>query len=70
MSLISILEAEIAHMAIRTWRMKLSLNSDLEDEITSDLQDEIGMAQDEIEMAQDEIEMAQDEIEIRIGPGG
>ena len=30
-------------------------NSDLEDEITSDLQDEIGMAQDQSEMAQDAI---------------
>ena len=40
---------------IRTWRTKLILNSDLEDEITSDLQDEIGITQDEIEMAQDEI---------------
>ena len=53
-----------------TWRTKLSLNSDLEDEITSDIHDGIGMAQEEIEMAQDEMEMAQDEIGVQIGPGG
>ena len=43
--------------------MKLNLNSDLEVEITSDLQVEIGIPEDEIEMAQDEIGF-------RFGPGG
>ena len=33
----------------------MNINSSLEDEITSDLQDEIGILQDEIEVAQDEI---------------
>ena len=45
MSSNSDLEDEIDNMAIRTWRMKLRFNSDLEDEIeipfNSDLEDEI-----------------------------
>ena len=42
------LEAGTDNMAIPTWRLELGFNSDLEDEITSDLQDEIEILQDEI----------------------
>ena len=57
------LKDEIDNMSIRTWRMKLKSNSGLEDEITSSLQDEIGIPQDEIGIPQDEID-------IQFGPGG
>ena len=48
---------------LRITRSKLRFNSDLEDEITSDLQDEI-------EIPRTKLRFAQDEIEIHFGPGG
>ena len=44
------LEDEIGILPIRTWRTKLIFNSDLEEEITSDLQGEMDTPQDEIDI--------------------
>ena len=58
------LEDEIGVGPLRTSRTKLDPNSDLEDEITSDLEDEIGIPRTKLRIAQDEIGISQDEIEI------
>ena len=42
------LEEEIGVLPIRAWRKKLDLNSSLEEEITSGLQEEIEIPQEEI----------------------
>ena len=58
----SSLEEEICVLPIRAWGKKLRLNSSLEEEITSGLQEEIEIPQEEIEIVQEEIEIVEEEI--------
>ena len=49
------LEEEICVLPVRAWRKKLRLNSSLEEEITSGIQEETEIPQEEIEIVEEEI---------------
>ena len=56
MVLTSDLEDESAICTLRTWRTKLELTSDLEDETTSDLEDEIGIPRTKLDSPRTKLE--------------
>ena len=60
MEFTSDLEDEISILPIRTSRTKLESNSDLEDEITSDLEDEIGMPRTKLESPRTKLRITSD----------
>ena len=60
MVLTSDLEDESAIFTLRTWRTKLELTSDLEDETTSDLEDESGMPRTKVESPRTKVRITSD----------